>query len=128
MLVQGELSGFLAMDLDLAETYATHSDSGYDNGYLDGDFDWHYSMYDNRTDLPNATDTLFAQLPNGRHFGQVPEYWYNWNNLNAAPNDVPTDFIGKYPTGHQQPWGQIFVKDPANSCLLYTSPSPRDCS
>jgi hypothetical protein len=121
VLVQGELSGFLAMDLDLAETYATHNDD--DVPELDGYFDWHWSMYDNRTDLPNATDTLFAQLPNGRHFGQVPDVWYDYKNLQTS-KDTPPDFVGKFPTGHQQPWGQIFVKDPANPRAQSTADSP----
>ena len=119
VLVQGELSGFLAMDLDLAHSYAEHNNSDY----LDGSYNDY--TYDDRTDLPNATDTMFAQLPTGRHFQSVPDY--QWDSQNGSYDiDTPSDFIGKFPTGHQQPWGQIFVKDPANTHVLSTAADP-DC-
>ena len=112
VLVQGELSGFLGMSPDLGHVYATHNND--DLSELDGYFDSDYDIYwDDRTDLPNSTDSLFAQLPNGRHFQSVPEYQWDMQN-DSYDIDTPADFIGKFPTGHQQPWGQIFVKDPAS--------------
>ena len=112
VLVQGELSGFLGMDPDLGHVYAEH-DNGSGYYYLDGYYDSSYgNNWDDRTDLPNSTDSLFATLPNGRHFQSVPEY--QWDTQDGMYDiDTPADFIGKFPTGHQQPWGQIFVKDPA---------------
>ena len=123
VLVQGELSGFLAMDLDLAHAYARHDNNEYLDGYY-GD-DW--TMFgidglDDRTDLPNATDTMFAQLPTGRHFEPVPATWTDFSS--GVQQDTPAGFIDKFPTGHQQPWGQIFVKDPANSHVSSTADDP----
>jgi hypothetical protein len=108
VLVQGELSGFLAMDPDLAHAYAEHDN----DDILDGNYGDEWPMYDVSTDLPNATDTMFAQLPNGRHFQAVPESQFDLTD-DEFDIDTPADFIGKFPTGHQQPWGQIFVKDPS---------------
>lgn len=115
VLVQGELSGFLAMDLDLAHAYARHDNDDILDGYYGDDYTmFGISDLDNRTDLPNATDTLFAQLPTGRHFEPVPENWYDINDVGY---DTPATFVGKFPTGHQQPWGQIFVKDPSTRTI-----------
>ena len=107
VLVQGELSGFLGMDADLGHVYAEHYDD-----YLSGSYDSsYYTFNDARTDLPNSTDSLFATLPNGRHFQSVPEDQFNVL-IDDYDTTMPTPayFIGKFPTGHQQPWGQIFVK------------------
>ncbi len=112
MLVQGELSGFFNIDEYLASTdysYAEHSYSDYwDSYYLDGDF-YYYEEYDS-TSISYEGDT-YIQLATGRNFEPVPD---------VDVNDVPVpnpgdDFVGDYPPGHMEPWGQIFVKDPANS-------------
>jgi hypothetical protein len=110
VLVQGELSGFLGMDPNLGHVYATHDNDEILDGWYDSD---NYYYWDDRTDLPNSTDSLFATLPNGRHFQSVPEYQWDLQD-DSYDIDTPADFIGKFPTGHQQPWGQIFVKDPSS--------------
>lgn len=88
VLVQGELSGFfnLTEDMEASEPYNTDP--------LDGTFDSFTG--DLATDIPNSTDSLFAALPNGRHFQTNP-------------------VSGRFPIGHFQPWGQIYVKDLGNT-------------
>ena len=47
---------------------------------------------------------LFANLPTGRHYATVPAQ-------DSTGKDVPADFVGRWPVGHHQPWGQFFIKD-----------------
>jgi hypothetical protein len=47
----------------------------------------------------------YARLDTGRHFLPVP-----WAD---STTQTPYATTGEYPVGHMQPWGQIFVKDPA---------------
>ena len=95
VLVQGELSGFF----NVGETLGNHAD-------IETDLSWGFPSTDNGyasgaagyppTDFQSTRDDLWAQLATGRHF---------------RPNPMPLD--GSWPVGHHQPWGQIFVKDPA---------------
>ena len=111
MLVQGDLSGFFAIDEYLAESYPYHDD------YVDYDYDtdggdagdlldgWWDTWADDSTSLSWGSDT-FVVLGTGRHFDDVPN---------------------GYPPGHMQPWGQIYVKDPANSHVTGTTAANPVC-
>ena len=87
VLVQGELSGFFNVIPGLSTSIPDPD--------MDGTFSTDPSTGVS-TIIPDATVT-YATLANGRHYQP---------NL-AAP------YI--YPPGHFQPWGQIFIKDPANT-------------
>jgi hypothetical protein len=111
MLVQGDLSGFFAIDANLADSEAQHNDyedyaydyEGDDYGdLLDGWFD---TWADDSTSLSWGADT-FVVLGTGRHFLQDPN---------------------GFPPGHMQPWGQIFVKDTANSHVPGTTATTPVC-
>jgi hypothetical protein len=106
MLVQGELSGFFVVDDYLAMSYATHSyyTAPYDGYLLDGNFD---TSADDSTSISWGSDT-FVTLGTGRHFETNP-------------------ITGNYPVGHMQPWGQIFVRDPANSHVSGTTATTPVC-
>jgi hypothetical protein len=82
VLVQGELSGFFNINSDLAKSTA--------NFPLDGTFT--DLTGDSATSIGNSTDSCYVQLATGRHYETNP-------------------ISGQFPTGHHQPWGQIFVKD-----------------
>ena len=47
----------------------------------------------------------------GRHFEVAP-------SEDEAGNSLPDSFVGAWPPGHHQPWGQIFVKDTGYSPML----------
>ncbi len=102
MLVQGELSGFFSIDYNLA--YNSDPDNGPDGSQMDHDYfgdpydgdlldGWYDTSAADSTSISWGEDS-FVVLGTGRHFE-----WY--------PNGNPP--------GHLQPWGQIYVKDPANS-------------
>lgn len=59
--------------------------------YEDGTYD--VSDPDDSTALANSLNSTYVRLATGRHFEVNPE----------------NDF---FPTGHMQPWGQIYIKDP----------------
>lgn len=94
VLVQGELSGFFNLSPALA----------LEDNVVDG------GPESIQSDFPTAfADTTlvgggtFATLATGRHF---------------LPN--PTSF--RWPPGHHQPWGQIFVKDPGKAPWSVSNP------
>jgi hypothetical protein len=104
MLVQGELSGFFVITPDLADSFANHSYvtdlTGPDGDILDGTFDTWADSYDSTS--ISWGDYTFVMLGTGRHFETNP-------------------INGNFPPGHMQPWGQIFVKDPANNHVSGTT-------
>jgi hypothetical protein len=87
VLVQGELSGFFNVIPGLSINSIPDPD-------MDGTFSTDAATGVS-TIIPDATVT-YVTLANGRHYQQNP-----------------VDSL--YPVGHFQPWGQIFVKDPANA-------------
>jgi len=92
VLVQGELSGFFNVIPGLSNAVPQYDDS---TGYLTGtnDVSADSDLAVDSTIIPDDTIT-FVALANGRHYQQNP--------ISYA-----------YPVGHFQPWGQIFVQDPA---------------
>lgn len=116
VLEQSELGGFWNIDDELAQSYAdwysdneltgtfnsdgtdtttsTWTDVFFPSGYTTAHDAIGYDLNDS-TAIGAGAGT-YAQLDTGRHF--LP-----------APDGVAT--AGAYPVGHQQPWGQIFVKD-----------------
>ena len=109
VLVQGVLSGFFTTDEELAwtddsypEWYYLNSSDGY---YLDGYYDT-YAYGD--TSLSAGEDT-YVMLATGRHFDPI-SYGYPAEDYYDNGN----------PPGHLQPWGQIFMKDPANAHVTGT--------
>ena len=129
MLVQGELSGFFNIDDDLANDndpidspyYGSQADHDYystpDGDILDGWFD---TSAADSTSISWGMDT-YVRLATGRHFKAVPDLDYFGDALNSDQT------IGNYPPGHMQPWGQIYVKDPANSHVSGTTTANPVC-
>jgi len=99
VLVQGELSGFFNITPDLANSLANIVAHSGQNG-PDGTFT---PNADYNTSLPNATDSTFVTLANGRHLQLNPD---------GPVLNPGTDY---YPVGHMQPWGQIYVQDTAGA-------------
>jgi hypothetical protein len=97
VLVQGELSGFFNITPDLGLDSWPYNRAG--NNYSEGNgLDGYFYSDDGdcSTAIANSQDSSFVTLDNGHHF-------------------LLNDFISNYPVGHMQPWGQIYVKDPANA-------------
>jgi hypothetical protein len=140
VLVQGELGGFWNIDDALAQSYedfnqyftgwtaptnkltGTFNLDGTDSAFYDNSssanaaFDpivfpsGYVGIDDISTFLDNNPDTTvgagtdsYIRLDTGRHFLPVPAGYAT---------------TGEYPVGHQQPWGQIFVKDPGHKDSL----------
>jgi len=91
VLVDGELSGFTKVAPALADSTVA-------------DNVWTTEDTDTRTAIANSTASVFASLPNGRHF-----------EVN------PTDEVST-PIGHVQPWGQIYIQDAGRKNADGTSP------
>jgi hypothetical protein len=109
VLVQGELSGFFNITPELGgsipqnETYNMTSTNYLDGIIDDGSGNGHTADFDPQTDIPNSTDSAFVTLANGHHM-----LLNNTDPVNFTGNDL-------YPVGHNQPWGQIFIKDTGKS-------------
>jgi hypothetical protein len=116
VLVQGELSGFFNITPDLGnsipqnETYNTASAYYLDGIIDDGSGNGFTADFDAQTDIPNSTDSAFVTLANGHHM--------------LLNNTDPSAFTGSdlYPVGHNQPWGQIFIKDTGKSGYSVDAP------
>jgi len=100
VLVQGELGGFFNLGQTLGGRNPlpgirprTDLARGLDN---DGE------VFP-PTSFASTLDNINARLATGRHFRPGP-------------------FIGLWPPGHHQPWGQIFIKDPGKSGYSLTAP------
>jgi len=114
VLVQGELSGFFEVSPDLANSVAQFSlhpkpaklgavpQAGPDGTFASVDGD-------SNTALASSGDSTFVTLANGRHFRLNPDGLSSVDKGNS-PTTTP---VYQYPVGHMQPWGQIFVQDPA---------------
>jgi hypothetical protein len=102
VFVQGELGGFFNVTEDIA---AATKDIGVgtNSGIFPGKF------ASNAQD--STVDPLNIRLPVGRHYEAAPSEDENGNSL-------PDSFVGGWPPGHHQPWGQIFVKDTGYSPML----------
>jgi hypothetical protein len=94
VLVQGELGGFFNVGSTLGDYNGPETDlaNGNDN-----------EGFANVTDFVSTLEDIGAKLATGRHF---------------RPNPIN----GLWPPGHHQPWGQIFVKDPAAAGHSATDP------
>ena len=103
VLVQGELSGFFNITPDLGDSIPhNHNIDGSGDSYgVDGYF--YTSDFDPSTDIPNSTDSSYVTMANGHHL-QLNNY-----------GDTTL-----YPVGHNQPWGQIFIKDTAGRGTVIT--------
>ena len=100
VLVQGELSGFFNVIPGLSNAVAL-----YNGGDLTGTNDLGGDADLNVDSTIISADTItFVTLANGRHY---------------QLNPVTSNF---YPVGHFQPWGQIFVQDPAATGYSATDP------
>jgi hypothetical protein len=94
VLVQGELSGFFNINPELRD--ATYNQPADFTSFLDGTFSTTPNISSTSVDSGEA---LNVRLATGRHFAEAPE---------------PFAHAGAWPPGHHQPWGQIFVRDPAS--------------
>jgi hypothetical protein len=117
VMVQGELSGFFNITPELGNSIPQNETYALSPYYLDGIIDdgtgnGFTADPDAQTDIPNSTDSAFVTLANGHHM--------------LINNTDPVDFTGNdlYPVGHNQPWGQIFIKDVANAHTDSTVASP----
>ena len=141
-LVQGELGGFWNINDGLAQSFPDYNpDSSLAGTFNDAGFDTVNPYYTNLVStffpdisygfditgkenfgnvIANFTDTNpktsiadgqneYARLDTGRHFLPVP--WAAYSSDSEV--GVPYATTGEYPVGHMQPWGQVFVKDPA---------------
>jgi len=92
LLVQGELSGFFNITPDLGTSMP--DDDGISVDPYFSESPGFSDDGDANTTLANSLDSTTFQLANGRH--------WDVNPLNNT----------KYPVGHLQPWGQIYIMDP----------------
>jgi hypothetical protein len=116
VLVQGELSGFFDVSPDLAASQADLTTRGTQANALSGSFIT--ADADVNTSIANSGDSTFVTLANGRHFALNPDA----ADATTSPNSIPGAGVvsagsayDSYPVGHMQPWGQIYVQDPAGS-------------
>ena len=94
VLVQGELSGFFNLSPELATVGDLVTG---EPATIASDFATTFTD----TTLPGGG--TFATLATGRHF-------------------LPNPISGRWPPGHHQPWGQIFVKDPGKAPWSASNP------
>ena len=141
VLVQGELSGFFNVVSDVTpRTFLSYDDSGIFYGMTNGTdvgtgpFLTGGATGSSRvgTTLPDQTVTFFT-LDNGRHYQTYP-----WTDTATVTTNIFTDTNGvsstnyssvpnipavaTYPVGHFQPWGQLFIKDPAQPGFSVDNP------
>ncbi|MEI6393261.1 MAG: hypothetical protein WCT12_19425 [Verrucomicrobiota bacterium] len=97
VLVQGELGGFFNLGATLGGANAIDPETDLAQGNNNDGF------AAPATSFASTIDNINARLATGRHFRPGP-------------------FIGLWPPGHHQPWGQIFIKDPGKSGYSVTAP------
>jgi len=94
-------------DYDAQDVFFPDADTANDQyEYINETFS--YLDFSSRTSISDNVNEN-AQLDTGRHFLPVP-------SADPISTDIPSPIAttGEYPVGHQQPWGQIYVKDPGH--------------
>jgi hypothetical protein len=83
-----------------------------------------YKLVRNDIDIIQDSSTL-EELTDSIYLNMVRNYW---NDNDVVPLYIPKVEV-RY--GEESKSNTVYLasaKDSTNSCLLYTSPSPRDCS
>jgi hypothetical protein len=95
------LPGWLYTGFTVTTNLATNIVSGFNTNYDNSLGQFEVSGID------STLQGIFPDLATGRHFQPIPD-------TDASGNPVPAR-VGQIPVGHQQPWGQIFIRDTGHS-------------